>query len=557
VVCLAIALFGALSLARTRVDVLPSVDIPVVVVVWNYPGLVAEEVEKRVIYLTERALSTTISDIERLDSQSIDSIGLVKIYFHPETEIAAAIAQVTSICNAILRLMPPGITPPAILQFNASNVPVAQLTLSGKGVGEQDLFDYGLNVLRLRLFTVPGLATPAPFGGRQKQVMVDIDPARLAAMGLSPQDVVGAVTSQNVILPAGSARMGEHEYDVQLNGSPLEIPQFDQLPVREVDGRMIRLGDVAHAHEGYGVQTNVAEVERAVRELAGGDVASVVDNLGIPVSYNLGFVQTSNAGGEDAEIRISLRQGHQPSARLAERLRRELPTRFPGAAVWFEPADVVSQVLSFGLPAQLEAEVIGRDVAGAFATAQKVIAAVRLVPGAVDAHIAQVFDRPGAGGGRRPSSRCSSPSAGAISVRWRETSRLRSGAYRSRRASPCGCAGRARACSRPSAGSASGSSSRSRSCTCSSSSCSSRGRTRSSSSWRCPERWSASSGCSPSQGRPSTSSRSWARSWRWGSRPRTASCSSRSRTITAPRRSGIRGRSRRSARRRTRGCGRS
>ncbi len=224
-VCLAIALFGALSLARTRVDVLPSVDIPVVVVVWNYPGLVAEEVEKRVIYLTERALSTTISDIERLDSQSIDSIGLVKIYFHPETEIAAAIAQVTSICNAILRLMPPGITPPAILQFNASNVPVAQLTLSGKGVGEQDLFDYGLNVLRLRLFTVPGLATPAPFGGRQKQVMVDIDPARLAAMGLSPQDVVGAVTSQNVILPAGSARMSEHEYDVQLNGSPLEIPR--------------------------------------------------------------------------------------------------------------------------------------------------------------------------------------------------------------------------------------------------------------------------------------------------------------------------------------------
>jgi multidrug efflux pump subunit AcrB len=617
-------------------------------------------------------------------------------------------------------------TPPAILQFNASNVPVAQLTVSGRGVSEQDLFDYGLNVLRLRLFTVPGLATPAPFGGRQKQVMVDIDPARLAASGLSPQDIVNAVTSQNVILPAGSARMGELEYDVQLNGSPLEIAQFDQLPVRYVGGRLIRLGDVAHVHEGYGVQTNVVhvdgrrstylailrkagsstlavvdsvremlpalqqaapqgmelkidfdqsvfvraavrevlregllaaglvsamilfflgswrgmvvvcssiplailvsiiglflagdtlnlmtlgglalaigmlvddatvevenihrnsaipgadgkrrhltavvlqsarqiavpalaatlticivffpvvlltgpsrflfrplalavvlamlasyllsrtlvpvlaralmerehaersgaaagdagprpeglrprfnawrdrqferlqraygaalalvlahrvrvavgaalllaaglslarvvgldffpsvdtgqlrlhyrappgtrvettearvmEVERAVRELAGGDVASIVDNLGIPISYNLAFIQTSNVGGEDAELRISLRRGHHPSAGLAERLRRELPARFPGAEFWFEPADVISQVLSFGLPAELEAEVVGRDAAAAFRTAQAVIAAVRRVPGTVDAHIAQVYDRPALG----------------------------------------------------------------------------------------------------------------------------------------------------------------
>jgi multidrug efflux pump subunit AcrB len=139
--CLMIAVFGALSLSRVRVDVLPSVDIPVAVVVWNYPGLIADEMEKRVIYITERALSTTIGDIERIDSQSIDSIGVVKVYFQPGTEIGAAIAQITSVCNTVLRVMPPGITPPAILQFNASNVPVAQLTVGGQGAGEQELFD--------------------------------------------------------------------------------------------------------------------------------------------------------------------------------------------------------------------------------------------------------------------------------------------------------------------------------------------------------------------------------------------------------------------------------
>jgi len=723
--CIAIAIFGALSLARLRVDVLPPVDIPVVVIVWNYPGLTAEEMEKRVIYLTERALSTTVNDIERIESQSVDSTGVVKVYFQPDTEIAGALAQVSALCQTILRAMPPGITPPAILQFNASNVPVAQLTVSGPGVGEQDLYDYGLNFLRLRLFTIQGLSTPAPYGGRQKQVMVDVDLPRLAASGLSPQDVVNAVTGQNVILPAGSARLGATEYDVELNASPLDITQFDDLPLREVGGRLIRLGDVAHVHQGYAVQTNVVHVdgrratylsvlrkagsstlavvdavrellpslreaaprgielkvdfdqstfvraavrevlregllaaalvslmilfflgswrstlvvcssipiailvaivglflvgdtlnlmtlgglalaigmlvddatvevenihrnmqvpgedgrprhlsrvvldsaqqiavpalaatlticivffpvvlltgparflfrplalavvlamlasyllsrtlvpslarkllepvherhastegsggghaegraarfdrwrdrhfdrlrgvydaalaavlahrgrvgltvvvlatsgvllvrvvgldffpavdtgqmrlhyrappgtrielteqrvmaiEQAIRELGAGDVESIVDTIGIPTFYNLGFVQTSNAGGEDAEIRVSLRPGHAPTAGLMERLRTELPGRFVGASFWFEPADVVTQVLSFGLPAQLEVQLLARDAPAALAAAQRVAAAVRRIPGAVDTRIAQVFDRPALG----------------------------------------------------------------------------------------------------------------------------------------------------------------
>ena len=730
-----IAIFGLLSLSRIRVDILPSVDIPVVVVVWNYPGLSAEEMEKRVVFLTERAISTTVNDIDHIDSQSISSIGIVKVYFQPGTDIAAAIAQITGVTNTTLRSMPPGITPPIVIQFNASNVPVAQLTVSGDQAGEQQLFDYGLNVLRLRLFTIPGLATPAPFGGRQRQVMVDLRAERLAATGLSPQDVVNALSGGNVILPAGTARLGDIDFDVQLNNSPLQIEEFNELPVKVANGQLIRLGDVAHVHDGFATQTNVVnvdgrrstylallrksgsstlavvdavkemlpalqkaapngvelkldfdqsvfvraavrevlregllagllvslmilfflgswrgmvivcssipvallvavigvflvgqslnlmtlgglalaigmlvddatvevenihrnqgnrwsdgtphsltrvvldsaqqiatpalaatlcicvvffpvvlltgparflfrplalsvvlamlasyllsrtlvpslarllmeegakgaghgpaaegqggggpglagggggwgrelgrrfnawrdrgfarfqaiydaalatvlsrsglvvlvalvllvisaalvrvvgldffpavdtgqlrlhyrappgtrievteqqvmEVERTVRKLADGDIEGMVDNIGVPVSYNLGFVSSSNAGGEDAEIRISLRSGHRPSARLQERIREELPARFPGAEFWFEPADVVTQVLSFGLPAQLEVQVAGRDPEAALAVAQRVIAVVRRVPGAVDAHLAQVFNRP-------------------------------------------------------------------------------------------------------------------------------------------------------------------
>ena len=259
--CLVIAVLGGLSLSRLKTDVLPAIDIPVVVVVWSYPGLIAEEMEKRVITLTERAFSTTVGDIERLESQSINGIGVVKVYFHQGTNIGGAIAQISAVCNSVLRGMPPGMTAPAILSFNASNVPVAQLTLSGNGASEQQLFDYGLNFLRLRLFTIPGLATPAPYGGRQRQVVVDIDPTKLAAQGLSPQDVVDALAKSNVILPAGSARIGQREWDVQLNASPKQIAEFDELPLRVVNGRTILMRDVGHVHDGYATQTNVVRVD--------------------------------------------------------------------------------------------------------------------------------------------------------------------------------------------------------------------------------------------------------------------------------------------------------
>jgi CzcA family heavy metal efflux pump len=708
--CLVIAVLGGLALSRLKTDVLPAIDIPVVVVVWAYPGLIPDEMEKRVITLTERAFSTTVSDIEKLESQSINGIGIVKVYFHPGTNIGPAIAQISAVCNTILRLMPPGITPPTILQFNASNVPVAQLTLSGEGgASEQQLFDYGLNFLRLRLFTIPGLATPAPYGGRQRQIMVDVDPTRLAAQGLSPQDVVDAVTRNNVILPAGSARIGQREWDVELNSSPLQIAEFNQVPIRTVGGRVVLMRDVANVHDGYAVQNNVVRVDgrRAtylvilkkadastltvvdtVREMLpqlqksapngielklefdqsefvraavnevlregllaaalvslmilfflgswrstlivsssipvaimtsivglflcgqtlnlmtlGGlalaigmlvddatvevenihrnramnkgltraildgahqiavpalaatlticivffpvvlltgaskflftplalavvfamlasyllsrtlvpvlarmllekdtlhekgdslahrfnewrdrhfdrlrdaysralqtalehgklvfvamalvvacagflavgvgldffpsvdtgmmllhfrapigtriestellldqvereirntvpveELASITDNIGVPISYNLAFVQSDNAAGNDAEIRVQLKKGHRPTPHYQDLLRERLPPRFPGSNFYFLPADLVSQVLNFGLPAALDVEVLARNKPlEQTLTVQQVYSAVRSVPGAVDVRVAQQMDHP-------------------------------------------------------------------------------------------------------------------------------------------------------------------
>jgi multidrug efflux pump subunit AcrB len=280
---LAVLLFSGLSLARLKRDVLPNIDIPVVIIVWSYPGLSADDMETRVIYITERAISTTVGGIERIESQSLSGIGIARVYFEQGTDIGSAISQINSVCNTILRLLPPGITPPNILQFNASNVTVAQLTIKGESVPEQDLFDYGLNFLRLRLFTIPGLSTPAPFGGRTRQVMVDLDPMRMQAKGVSAQDVVNALLSNNVILPAGDARIGGTDYDVLLNSSPTKVPEFNSMPLKVVNGMTVLLGDVAFVHDGYAVQSNIVRVNGrratylAILRKSGASTLAVVD----------------------------------------------------------------------------------------------------------------------------------------------------------------------------------------------------------------------------------------------------------------------------------------
>ncbi|MDB4937270.1 MAG: acriflavin resistance protein [Labilithrix sp.] len=258
--CLVILLMGVLSGTTMPVDLFPAIDIPVVVVVWNYPGMSAEDMERRMTLVSERGISTSVSGVTRIDSQTISGTAVLRVYFEPQADIGGAIAQISAASLSAARIMPPGTQPPVLLRYNASNVPVAQLTLSGD-IGEQEIFDYGLNFLRIRLFTVPGLSTPAPYGGKQRQMMVQLDPARAAAKGVSPQDVVNAVLAGNVILPAGSARLGRTEYDVLLNGSPSTQADFAAIPVKVVSGATVYLGDVASVYDGFAVQTNMVRVD--------------------------------------------------------------------------------------------------------------------------------------------------------------------------------------------------------------------------------------------------------------------------------------------------------
>src|SRR5579864_1685192 len=258
--CLLVLLLGALSLARMNVDIFPVINIPVVAVVWNYPGLSAQDMERRVVLISERGYSTTVNGISRIESQSIPGIGLLRVYFEPGTDIGAAIAQISSVSSTILRITPPGMTPPNVIQFNATNVPVAQLTVSSNTLSEQQIYDYGLNFIRVRLFTIPGLSTPAPFGGKQREIMVALDPEALAAKSLSPADVVSTLQASNVIEPAGSARIGKTDYNILTNSSPSLVSQFNDIPIKVVGSAPVLLGDVAKVSDSFAVQNNIVHI---------------------------------------------------------------------------------------------------------------------------------------------------------------------------------------------------------------------------------------------------------------------------------------------------------
>ncbi|HTW25310.1 MAG TPA: efflux RND transporter permease subunit [Candidatus Baltobacteraceae bacterium] len=255
-----ILILGVVSIIRTPVDIFPNIDIPVVNVAWQYTGLSPEEISDRVIYNYERSLTTTVNDIEHIESTSLAGIGLVKIFFHPHTNMGSAIAQVTAISQSTVRNLPPGITPPFIITYNASSVPILQLGLSGAGVSEQQLADMGQNFVRTALITVPGIAVPYPYGGKQRTIMVDLDPAALQAKGLSPLDVVNAVDAQNLILPAGTAKIGSYEYQVDMNGSPVTIQGLNDMPIKTVNGSTIYIKDIGDVRDGFTPQTNIVRV---------------------------------------------------------------------------------------------------------------------------------------------------------------------------------------------------------------------------------------------------------------------------------------------------------
>jgi CzcA family heavy metal efflux pump len=261
VICGVLMLMAVLSGQRMVVDIFPLIDIPVVAVVWTYPGMLPQDMESRVVLLSERGLSSTVNGVSRIESQSEYGVGLVKVFFQPGTNIATAIAQIVASSQTSIKAMPPGITPPYVIESNASNVPVAQLTLSSETMPEQNIADYGQNFIRLRLFTIPGLATPQPYGGKQREVTVDVDPKLLNSAGLSAQDVLTALQQSNIILPAGTARIGTREYDVAMNSSPSSVAAFNDIPVKVVNGALVRIGDVARVRDGYAEQTNIVRVD--------------------------------------------------------------------------------------------------------------------------------------------------------------------------------------------------------------------------------------------------------------------------------------------------------
>src|SRR5437868_9569691 len=257
VVAMLLAVLGAVSIYRMSSDIFPSIDIPVVSVVWQYFGMPADEIETRIVLIDERVLTASVNDIEHIESQSLDGVGVIRIYFHTGANVAEAETQVTATCQTLLKVMPPGITPPYIVRYSVTSVPVLQIAVSSDTLTEQQIFDYCQNFVIQQLGVVRGARVPQPWGGKQRQVMVYLDLDRLYARGLSPNDVNTALTNQSLILPAGTAKIGPTEYNVRLNSSPDVLAAFNDMPVKTVNGVPVYFKDVAHVADGYAVQTNV------------------------------------------------------------------------------------------------------------------------------------------------------------------------------------------------------------------------------------------------------------------------------------------------------------
>src|SRR6266850_7477960 len=523
VLALLIAVLGVAAIVTMPVDIFPAINIPVVNVIWNYSGLSPTEMQDRIVTISERAFTTTVSGIEHIESVSLRGVAVTRLYFQPNVPIEAAIAQVNAQAQQIVRQLPPGIFPPLIIQYNAASVPVVLVSLSSDQLPEQQLNDFGNNFIRTQLVTVPGAAIPVPYGGKVRVVNVDVDPEALYARGLSPQDVSSAILSQNVILPAGTVKIGTREYDVATNSSPEVLADLNKIPIRYVNGAMVNVGDVAFVHDGFSPQTNLVRrdghhsallpilsngsastlavvngarqlmpkilaglpsslkvdflfdqsvfvraavtgvihegviagcltalmilvfgafalaslglypfvgrdffptvdagqlrlhvrapagtrieetevyfqrIEDYIRQvIPAAELNVITDNIGVPNPINLALSDSVTVGPADGEILVSLKAPHGPTAQYLKRLRDELPRRFPDCEFFAQPADIVSQILNFGLPAPIDVQVTGplAESEKNFQVAQRFAAELRRVPGAVDVHVQQVLDAP-------------------------------------------------------------------------------------------------------------------------------------------------------------------
>jgi multidrug efflux pump subunit AcrB len=261
VLALLIVIVGGAMIVQTPTDIFPNIDIPVVTVIWNYRGLSTKDMESQMTIFSEYTISSVVSDVKNIESQTLPGVSVIKIYFHPTVKIDSAVAQVTAVSQTILRRMPPGTQPPFIIRYNASNVPILQLSLSSKNLSEAQLYDYGIYRIRQQIAVIQGTSLPLPYGGKPRQIMVDLDSEALLANGLTAQDVNLAVTAQNFTLPTGTAKIGEIDYSIALNSSPEAVQALNDVPVKVVQGKTIYLRDVAQVHDGFQVQTNVVRQE--------------------------------------------------------------------------------------------------------------------------------------------------------------------------------------------------------------------------------------------------------------------------------------------------------
>src|ERR1035437_7585304 len=261
VVSILILIMGGLAIVRTPTDIFPTIDIPVVSIIWTFNGLVPEDMSDLIVSVTERSLTTTVDNIEHVESQSLNGIAVVKVFLQPTANIQRGIAQITAVSQTQLHQLPVGTTPPLVIAYSASSVPVLQLALSGQNLSEQQLNDYGLNFIRTQLITVPGASVPYPYGGKQRQVQVDLNTTALQSKGLSALDVVNAISVQNLVLPTGTSKIGSREYNVSIpNAAPQTIADLNRIPIKTVGGTTIYIKDVAWVRDGFPPQTNIVRV---------------------------------------------------------------------------------------------------------------------------------------------------------------------------------------------------------------------------------------------------------------------------------------------------------
>ena len=318
VLSILLLIMGPVTILRTPTDIFPNINIPVVSIIWQYTGLSADQMSGRIVTLTERTLSTTVNNIEHVESQSLNGIAVVKIFFQPHVDISTAIAQVTAVSQTQLRQLPQGTTPPLVITYNASSVPILQLALSGQGLSEQELNDLGQNFLRPQLITVEGTAIPYSYGGKQRQVQIDLNTQAMQAKGLAPSDVTNAIGNQNLILPSGTTKMGLFEYNVEVNGSPDRVDELNNAPIKVINGTPIFVRDVAHVRDGFPPQTNIVrsdgqrgslmtvlksgdtstlDIVKGIRELLPQVAATLPESLRItPIGDQSIFVRASISG---------------------------------------------------------------------------------------------------------------------------------------------------------------------------------------------------------------------------------------------------------------------